>query len=397
MAMRRAQRGAALILWSFFTVAVVFGLLVSGLDSLHASSRGAATRFRDQGQALDVARAGVVDAYAWFRRQPAQPVGAFTPRRDLTAIPPVNETDDPSVGIVREFEISPGYYGRYEVRAFDDRNGNGRADPGEGVVDVTPNRALTGSGAAWHLESHGFVYRRVDATKPWNVEPNERVAHASVSTEIRRMALVPPATSALCCSRGDRVTVGARGHVDGVGAGGVTFAPSTGTPTVTGDLVGTPTYGSVAGYDASWGAVFGVTPDELKALASVRMPGGGSLPQPFPSDGLVFVEGNVTATAAAPLKGTGILVVQGNLTIATGSNSYFSGLVYVTGNYVQNAPSMVRGTVIVGGTATVQGGTDFAELFHDGGVLGRLLAEVGAYRISRALHRTDVMPGGGIR
>src|SRR5262249_44513210 len=152
--------------------------------------------------------------------------------------------------------------------------------------------------------------------------------------------------AAVCSSRGDAVTVGTRGRIDGAGVAGVVFPASTGTPHNTGQLAGSPASGSLPGYDASWTAVFGVTADELKAVASVRMQSGQPLPNPFPEYGLVFVEGDLTATNAAPLRGTGILVVDGNLTIAPNSNSYFTGLVYVTGTYSQAAPSIVRGTVI---------------------------------------------------
>jgi hypothetical protein len=166
---------------------------------------------------------------------------------------------------------------------------------------------------------------------------------------------------------------------------------------VTGELSGTPPSGPITGYDASWTAVFGVTADELKALANVRMPGSQALPNPFPENGLIFVEGNHTTSAAAPLKGMGILVVEGNLTIGANSASYFTGLIYVTGNYTQQAPSTVRGTVIAGGTVNVTGSSDFAEISYDGGVIAALLQEIGSYRISKSMHRIDADVIGGVR
>ena len=384
-------------MWALFAMVVVTGMLFVGMDNLRASSVATETRFRAQGQALDLARAGVVDAYAWFRRQTGQPVTTFAPRLDLSASPPLNETDDPSLGLVREFEIGPGIFGRYEVRRFVDRDGSGGADTGEGVADATNDRGLAGAGTIWHIESHGYVYRQKDSTVLWNLPPNERIAGAFVATEIRRMSLVPPGAAAVCCSRGDRVTVGTRGRVDGSGSAGVVFPASTGSPTATGQLSGAPASGSVPGYDASWTAVFGVTADELKAVASVRMAATQPLPDPFPEYGLVFVEGNLTVTNANTLRGTGILVVDGNLTIAANSNAYFTGLVYVTGNYSQAAPSIVRGTVIVAGTANVTGASDFAELVYDRGVIDTLLQQIGRYRISKSMHRLDADVLGGVR
>lgn len=394
--MRRNQSGSLLV-WALFAMVVVTGLLFVGMENLRASSVATQTRFRAQGQALDLARAGVVDAYAWFRRQATQPVTNFAPRLDLAATPPVNDTDDPALGLVREFQISPGYWGRYEVRRFVDRDGNGRADPGEGVSDATAARGLAGAGTIWHIESHGYVYRQVDPAVLWNLPPNERIAGAFVATEVRRLSLVPPGAAAICCSRGDRVTVGARGRVDGTTSAGAVFPTTTGSPTVTGQLSGSPTSGGVPGYSAGIPAVFGVTSDELKSVANLRMPGTQRLPNPFPENGIVFVEGNLTVNAAGTLRGTGILVVDGNLTIAANSNTYFTGLIYVTGNYVQSAPSMVRGTVIAGGTANVTGTADFAELVYDRGVIDRLLQQIGRYRISKAMHRLDADAIGGVR
>jgi hypothetical protein len=394
--MRRKQAGSLLV-WSLFALVVLTGILFAGMDHLRASSVATETRFRAQGQALDLARAGIVDAYAWFRRQATQPVSTFAPVRNLAAVPPINETDDPAVGLVREFQISPGYWGRYEVRLFSDRNGNGRQDTGEGVFDATTLRGLGGTGTVWHIEAQGYVYKRVSSAVAWNVLPNERVSGAVVASEVRRLSLVPPGAAAACCSRGDRVTVGARGRIDGNDCAGAVFPSTTGSPTSTGELTGTPNSGSVPGYDASWNAVFGVTADELKALASVRQPGTQALPNPFPENGLIFVEGNMTVTSAAPLNGTGILVVDGNLTIAANSASYFTGLIYVTGNYAQSAPSTVRGSVVVGGTLNVTGAADFAELTYDHGVIDTLLQEIGTYRVSKAMHRLDADVIGGIR
>ena len=394
--MLRKQAGSLLV-WALFALVVLTGILFAGMEHLRASSVATETRFRAQGQALDLARAGIVDAYAWFRRQSTQPVSTFAPVRNLAAVPPINETDDPTVGLVREFQISPGYWGRYEVRLFSDRNGNGRPDTGEGVFDATTLRGLGGTGTIWHIEAQGYVYRRIDPSVAWNVAPNDRVSGAVVASEVRRLSLVPPGAAGACCSRGDRVTVGNRGRIDGNDGAGAVFPSSTGSPTATGELSGVPASGSVPGYDASWTAVFGVTADELKALASVRMPGTQALPNPFPENSLIFVEGNLTVTSAAPLNGTGILVVDGNLTIAANSASYFTGLIYVTGNYSQSAPSTVRGSVIAGGTLNVTGAADFAELTYDHGVIDTLLQEIGTYRISKAMHRLDADVIGGIR
>ena len=386
-----------MLVWAIVAVVIVTGLVFAGDVALRASSNQSESAFRTHGQALDVARAGLVDAYAWLRRQPAQPVVAFAPQRDLRAVPPVNETDDPAIGLVREFEITPGYWARYEVRVWDDLDGDGRADLGEGVSDATLGRSLPGAGVVWHLESRGIVYRRMDPGVAWNQEPNRRVSGAVVSCEARRLNLLPPAAAALCCSRGDRVTVASRGRVDGGAAGGAVFPSGTGVPSVSGELTGMPGFGTVPGYDGTPGAVFGMSTDDLRAMSTIRIAGGEALPDPLPDFSLVFVDGDHTVTPATPLRGTGVLFVNGNLTIAANSNSYFTGLVYVTGNYEQNAPSLLRGTVIAGGTARLAGVGDLSELVHDPDILDQLLVQMGRYRLSRAMHRMDASPLEGVR
>jgi hypothetical protein len=190
------------------------------------------------------------------------------------------------------------------------------------------------------------------------------------------------------------VSVGSRGRVDGAGSGGVLYAQSTGVPSVAGELRGAPPSGALPDYDGSVEAVFGVSLDDLKGMATVRTPGTVPLPQPLPDNALVVVEGDLVVTPAAPLRGHGVLVVDGDLTVPANTNSYFTGVVYVTGNYVQRAPSLVRGAVVVQGTASVSGLGDHAELTYDAGIVTALMREVGRYRFSRALHRTDRDPWG---
>src|SRR5688572_10705452 len=88
---RDRERGIALI-WALFATFVIAGVIMSGTSTRRSLDTMAAIDFSAQGQADAVAQAGLVDGYAWFRRQIVQPVVTFAPRRDLTATPPVNET-----------------------------------------------------------------------------------------------------------------------------------------------------------------------------------------------------------------------------------------------------------------------------------------------------------------
>ncbi len=393
--MRRRESGSTLI-WALVAFIVVGGVVIAGTQTLRATSRQVEITFRTEAQALDVARAGIIDAFAWFRRQTSQPVATFAPSLDLSASPPINETDDPSIGLVRDFEISPGYRARYEVRRYVDLDANGAIDPGEGVADLTDLRQLSGAGVVWKVESRGFVYRQIDSSVAWDQDPNYRVAGAIASSEIRQLAVVPPGEAAICCNTGSGVTTGSKSRLIATGATAIVHAETTGTPNTSGaEIAADQTSAGIPDYDASWNAVFGATPGELREMATLRLEAGASIPSPLPDLAFVFAEGDITVTSAAPLQGTGLIVVDGDLTLEAGNNSYFTGIIYVTGNYVQRAPSLVRGTVIVLGTAEVRGSGDIAELVFEADVTNLINGEIGPYRLSRGLRRLDTSAVGG--
>jgi hypothetical protein len=395
VAARQDPQSGLMLIWALVVGVVVLGLIFSGNMFLYSSEKKAQAEDRALDQAVDVARAGIVDAHAWFRRQAGQPVKTFAPIRDLTVFPPINDTDDESIGLVREFEFSPDLIGRYEIRLFADLDSNGRADPGEGVADVSAQRSLPGQGTVWQLEAWGFVYKRLDPGKAWNEAPNHRVAGALMSTEIRRITLSPPGKAALCCARGDAVTVGNKSVVNGAGETGIVFPPDTGSPTISGTVEGATQTSAIPGYDGSPMSVFGVSLDDLKAMATVRLAAGHAMPVPVPELSLVYAEGLRQVNSTGPLRGTGVLVVDGDLEILAGSNSYFKGLIYVTGNLTLKAPSLVHGTIIVEGTITMTGLGDTTEVIYAEDVLDELRLEMGGYRITRPLLRVDPALTGG--
>src|SRR5688572_560743 len=111
---RGAESGVALVLGILFTIIVV-GITISGALILKAHQTKTKTSFVSHGQSVQFARAGLTEALGWFRKQTAQPVVDFEPRLDNTATPPILDTIDTDVGIVREFEITDTVWGRYEV------------------------------------------------------------------------------------------------------------------------------------------------------------------------------------------------------------------------------------------------------------------------------------------
>jgi hypothetical protein len=397
------------MIWSVATVVIVAGVVASGTFRLKAVDELARAEFASEGQAREVAEAGLVDAYAWFRRQQVQPVAAFTPRRDMSVTPPVNETDDPTQGLVRSFEISPELWGRYRVQqevpaepfvdgnangvydageSFTDVDGDGKRGCGRGSRDVTSQRGLVGAGSVWLLESRAQVFRRPRADLPLGQDPNVQVAEATLGAEIRRLALVPPAPAAVCSRTSGAVSLGTRTRIRSSGAC-VAYGVLNSLPILGGsELLGALSTALVPGWKDDVEAVFGVDWTALKGMADVSTadPVRG-VACPLPDASLVVVTGDVTFDAARPLQGSAVLVVRGNVTISPGSNSFFSGLLYVDGDLTIRAPALLRGSVIARGAVDVRGtGGDYVELESDPSILTRLMTLMGQYRYSKAAY-----------
>ncbi len=372
---RRAERGSALFIALVATV-VVAGVVVTGVTTLRATQQSADATFRVGGQAYHVARAGIIDAFSWFRRQTSQPVVTFAPQRDLVVDPPLIETEDPSIGIVRNFPITRDVWGRYEVRKTD-------------VTDVSSQRGYGTSGGVWVIKSHGMVYRLRDSSKAWNEAPNQVLGRATLITEIRRVTIAPPSQAALCIARGDNLTVSSNGRIEGGDAiAGVVFPPLTGSPSLVGELFGTPPSLQLLGYDWSVDSVFGVDYEQLKSLADDRFTDDAEFPSPVPRNTFMFAETDLTFTKDRPLRGQGVLFVNGDMTIEAASNSFFTGFIYCTGHIDLRAPSLLRGSVVCDSLYIVGTG-DFAEMGYDEGALNSLMSTIGQYRMSKAIHSPD--------
>lgn len=403
---RAGERGVAMI-WALFASMVIAGIIFTGTDSFLAVGKMGQAEFSADGQARAVAEAGLVDALAWFRRQTTQPVSTFAPARDLTLNPPLNETDDVALGLVRDYEIMPSLWGRYEVlkpkaaetwtdvnangvyeygETFVDANGSGRRDPARNLRDISIERGYAGAGSVWRLESRGTVYRRPDLAQPLGVGPNVRIASIVVASEIRRMVIVPPAQAALCVKTASGVLIGTRSRLVGGTKGGLITKSSTGTSNTTGaEITGSPAKGSIASYDDSVTTVFGASLEEMKGMADAVYVLPANFPARIGDYTLNIVGGSITFTAAKPLRGTGVVIVDGNATFNSGSNSFFNGVLYVKGNLVMRAPIYFRGTVIVTGTVDIAGsGGDYTELNYDGGMVASVLTILGQYRFATA-------------
>lgn len=384
------ERGVASLLAVVGMSLILLGAMMT-LSMIEGSARSISGQLRYQGQAVNAATAGSVDALAWFQRQTTQPVTAFNPQRNLGATPPVNDTETTSIGIVRTYPLTSlgNVWGRYEVRS-----GN--------VSDVSTQRGKPGAGTIWQFDSTGMIFidRNGNSQMDWTDtiangrfdwgERGEVVAMKTARAEAQRLSLVLPAgNSALQgsnCLSVDLTSGASNNRVLGSSVGiGVACKNGTGIPlTVGATVTGNPAVQSnVSPYNDSIDSVFGVTQAELLSLASVNVPDVASLPDPLPAMSLIVVQGNATFTTAKPLVGSGILVVLGNLTIPANSESTFNGVIYTTGSYSQSGPSLVLGAVVSRGGISLLGGADITEVNLDPTMIQMVRNALGGYRFAR--------------
>lgn len=386
---RTDERGMALVVALLMSIVVV-GTVVTGSLLLRAFTSKTQSAFVAHSQAVGAARSGLAESLSWLRRQTSQPVTAFAPQLDAAATPPLLDTTDPDIGIVREFRIGGSTWARYEVwKAWP-----GDPDPTRlawrqqfQCEDISQPRAGTSPGTVWRLRSLGYVFRRESAAVPFDTAPNTVLASQFAEVEVRRMAISLPGQAAVNVRDGNSCHINTNGRiVGGVGAG-IFYPQGTGSPTTgppSGNRVtGTPPLAAATTYDDSYEAVFGMTLAELNALADLRVTAAADFPSPVPSNSIVIAEmSSLHFDSSTPLLGTGIVIVRGNVVMQPGSNSNFSGLLYVDGNLTVRAPSEINGSVVCTGNMTVQGASDFATINFDDGVLNSLLGNLGNYRVS---------------
>ena len=385
------ERGVASLLAVVGMSLVMLGLIVT-LSMIESTAKSISGQLKYQGQATNAAMAGSVDALAWFQKQTTQPVATFNPQRNLAATPPVNDTENTTIGIVRTYPLTNmgRLWGRYEVRS-----GN--------VSDVTISRGKTGTGTIWQVDSIGLVFvdKNNNSAMDWTDsngngvydwgEPGEVIAMKKVRSEAQRLSLVLPggngALQASTCSTVSLTSGASNNRVLGSTSGiGIACKNGTGSPATTGaTLTGSPaTQSNVNPYNDSISSIFGVNQTELLNLATVKAPDVASLPYPLPAMSLAVVQGNATFTTSHPLVGSGILVVLGNLTIPANSGSSYNGVIYTTGSYTQSGPSLVLGAVVSQGAISLIGGSDITEVDWDPTMVQMVRNALGGYRFTRA-------------
>jgi len=376
---RNSERGVALIT-VLFGATMILLLLMTMLTITRLSGQIVARQLSYNGQAINAAQAGINESLSWFIHQKQQPVVLFNPQLDPGGVcphvpphvPPVNETDDPTTGIVRTYDVAPpSVYGRYTVDKTK-------------VLDVSKRRGKPQDGTIWRIESEGTVYVRNDAAKTPSTPPNVVLAHAIMRAEIQRLGLQLPANAALNALRADNVNVTKSGRVQGGSSGiGIAYPPGTGAITNKGTVTGNPAQNTTP-QSFQIPAVFGVTQQELIAMADVVVDDEKQLPDPLPSMALIVVKGNATFNPQKKLNGSGILVVLGNLILNPQSDTFFSGVIWVGGQCNISPPASISGSVVALGNATFSAGNDVSEIDYDAAILDQVRLQMGNYLFTRS-------------
>ncbi len=389
-------------------------------------------------EADNVARAGIIDALAWFRRAGVTgTVGggyngsAFFPR--FNANPDMRDTLDENIGLVKEYQLNSqkNLWARYEIRRQKDPNlGSVNAalpvdaatnppnpiDP-LAAHDITNLRASAwdlGQGVVWGIESKGYVFQKntLDPTVAFNKAPNVVLATSRISSEFRRLYMDAPyseigntgagpaVNAAIITDNADNVRIDGLGRsiIRGGNVPAIGYYTGAGNPTINNpankEIRGTPTNLTFinGGFDTRsvgtgrfnmWENVFKVEfPDSLVQMADVIANTAVDLPQLYPAMSLVYIRGNADFTPQRPLNGSGILFVGGNMTV-TDPKARFDGLICVNGNFsITGVESSIYGRMIVRGTVTVTApnATDKAEIVYDPGTVTYVRNQIAVYR-----------------
>lgn len=385
---RDSERGTALILALMFTTVVV-GIVATGTLTLKSQIAHNRTLFITNYQAVMAARSGLTEGLSWLRRQTSQPVTAFAPLLDEGAVPAVLDTEDPDIGLVRDFRISGNLWARYEVWK------EWAADPDSArlawrvqfdCADISAPKVGGAAGSAWRLRSVGYVYRQLDDTVAFNEAPNLVLATELAETDVLRAVINLPGQAAINISAGSAGTIGSGGRIYGSALAGIFFPVSSGLPSVSGLVDGTPRLSAGAAYDDSYDSVFGLTFGELSSMADQAISTSADFPSPLPDSALIVSSApTLTFNSTQPLAGTGLVIAKGDVTISSGSNSTFSGLLYVEGDLTINGPCVISGSIICTGTLRVQSSSDYADVYYDETVLSTLMNTFGNYRRSNSL------------
>jgi hypothetical protein len=274
------------------------------------------------------------------------------------------------------------------------------------VHDITGQRYFngvqTGQGYAWYIGSRGYIYK---ASNPWftcngatsTFNIHNVIARSLVSTEMRRLTLNTPTSAVLIINQPSAkdATINQHGTISGNGqtTAGIMY---------TNDGVN-PLYqvngGSVTQYGANLTFavppasgtvtyVLGVSTADLKLMANYVVTNVNQLPNPLPSLCLTYIIGNAEFGSSNQLFSNGILFVDGNLTLDSGAYCCYQGLIYCTGTVTVNDSNIISGCVICSNLYVGKSGaSESSQITYSKSFLSTVRQVVCQYREMKSTYR----------
>ncbi|MEQ1634078.1 MAG: hypothetical protein ABL997_16995 [Planctomycetota bacterium] len=366
-----AERGSAMV-WALFFVSLTAGVLVAHSIEMSANRKTMDTRWKRVDLAQSIAESGLTDATSFLRRQPNQPVTAFAPQRNLGADPPVDETLDPTIGLVREFEVNGSLWGRYEVRTDE-------------AIDVSSDHGAA-PGSVWDVGARGYLFERLDASKPFDKKPNRLLSTQTVRTEIRGLQIYMPSMSAVVMHDARTLDMLSNGLIDGNGGPALTYdrdAIKGAILGLTAAVLGSPSSLPLDNLTLDLKSVFGLREDQMRSMSDLVVTSPRQLQGRRIQDQSVFVPGSLELEDGQPgLRGRMLLAVTGDFYAYENNDSDFSGVLWVGGSAVLEGPFRFSGTMIVAGQLKVGGSSDQVSLRSDPGIVTTLQNTLSQYRTS---------------
>ncbi len=418
---REMQQGISLMLTIMMSVFLLIIITVSS-SYLSASERSNVKRFTKQGQADNIARAGLQEAVNWFKTQDIQPVrqGGVTPAYDCpdqafhpkyNSDPLERETIDESYGLVKDIQIDRNIWGRYRIKRQIDCNPAAQ-DP-HAVHDFTVKRGknediagLSGEGVVWYIESEGIVYRRTNFTRDadgiFTTGPtgpdgeNPTLERSRAAVEINRMAILVDRAAATTLSSSNNASrfnancqvLGDSGALSGINYYGGSPSLPNGTGSIS-VLSGGPLVYSNPDPKLTPERVFSVSKAELKSLSDSIYNSVAAVPDKIPMS-ITYMEGtNFNFTFDKPLVGSGILFVDGNLNLQDGSNSLFSGVLYVTGRLTVGVNNTLSGAIIANEIRCEPGSGGTSSISYTHNYINDIRQILGTYRENSMSYKTS--------
>ncbi len=384
---RRSEQGSTLV-WALFFVSLTAGILVAHSIEMSANRKTMDTRYRRIDLAQSIAESGLTDAASYLRRQPSQPVVAFTPERNLANDPPIDDTLEPAVGLVREFEVHGSLWGRYEVRADE-------------AIDVS---AAYGEapGTVWDLGARGYLYERVDADQPFDKKPNRLLSTQTLRTEVRGITLRLPSLSALVVGDPTALQLLGNGTIDGGVQSGIAIAKSDddddqdddqgkddekgrdSIPSFGSSVTGAPAALPLAATKLDVSSVFGMREEQLRSIADLVVFSNKQLQGRVMQDESVFVPNGLELESRdQALRGRMLLAIKGDFVASEGNDSDFKGVLYVSGNAQIEGPFRFEGTMIVAGRVKIGGSDGEVRIRARPDIVSQLQNSLSQYRAGR--------------